>query len=473
MLPNSSLKPRAGLMAVGLGSYWPQFPGMRDGVLSAHKRVASLIEEHAEIVPAGLIDSATRARQAGELFRGSQVDMVFCHLSTYANSETLLPAVVDLDVPVVLLNVQPVRALEFEKVTRIEEWLGVACTCAALPEMTAALIRLKKRFSTVTGHLQQDQELIDRLREWCVIGGIRRRLHSQSMALLGRPFAGMMDLHLDETHLFKTLGMFVKHLDWDDVIEEKSHLAARDLQAHVDRLTAAFEMPSSLSKKDIEEVAGTTGALQLFVRRHELLGIASHFEGAATGPRGELLASLNPGLSMLMAEGIACPVEGDIKAGIALLIMKSVAGTATLAELYSMDFDNDVCIVGHSGAGDPAISSTRPVLRASEVFHGKTGRGYVTQLFPKLGPATLLAFTQDASGDYRLVAAEGEIVEGPTLHLGDTNCRMHFSGGLRAFIDGWSALGPTHHGVLGLGLHIGAIRRVAIALGIPLDVVRS
>jgi hypothetical protein len=125
-----------------------------------------------------------------------------------------------------------------------------------------------------------------------------------------------------------------------------------------------------------------------------------------------------------------------------MLIMKAIAGSATLAELYSMDFDNDVCIIGHSGAGDPAISSRRPVLRASEVFHGKTGKGSVTQFSPRRGPSTMLACTQDASGSYRLVVGEGEIVDGPILELGDTNCRIRFRAGLRDFRGRVELVGP-------------------------------
>jgi L-arabinose isomerase len=467
----ATVKPRIGLMAVGLGAYWPQFPGMRDGVLGAHQRLARLFEGAGEIVAAGLVDSAAASRQAGELFARERVDIVFCHLTTYANSETLLSAVSAVDVPVILLNVQPVRALDFPNVVSTAGWLGVACTCAALPEMTAVLIRTGKRFATITGHLDGDAELERRIRLWCTVAGISRRLHTQSLALLGRPFPGMLDLHIDETRLYQRFGTLTNHLSWDDIIVEMKEVTPADRNSGADRVRAMFDYPPTVTAHDLDAIATTLCALRRTVEKHSLFGIATHFEGIPTGPVAELLAALNPALSVLITDGVACPVEGDLKAALAMVALKALAGNATLAELYSMDFNEDVCIIGHSGAGDAAISSRRPTLSASEVFHGKSGKGYLTQFFPKTGAATLLACTQDAGGDYRFVAAEGEIVEGPTLGLGDTNCRVRFSCGMRDFTERWSNLGPTHHGVIGMGKHIDSLKSVSTALGIPIDVV--
>ena len=462
---------RIGLMVVGLGNYWEQFPGMKEGVMDAHRRLGRLLEGQGEIAAAGLVDSVAAARKAEERFVKSQVDIVFCHLGTYANSETLLPAVASLDVPIILLNVQPVKALDLTKVDTIADWLGVGVTCAGLPEMTAVLLRSGKRFATVTGHLENDAILDRRLLEWCSIATLRRRLVSQSIALLGRPYAGMLDLNVDETRLQNQLGPYIHHLDWDDIIAELANVTDSDKEHGAARIESLFDFSASVTQEEIDSIAVFYSASRRFVSRYNLCAIASHFEGEPSGKRGELLAALNPVLSLLMADGIACPVEGDIKAGIAMLILKSIAGSATLAELYSMDFEDDICFIGHSGAGDPAISARKPSLAVSEVFHGKSGKGYLTQFYPETGPVTLVSVTQDERGDYRMIAAEGVVEDGPTLRLGDTNCRVRFSCGLRDFVEQWSSYGPTHHGALCIGSHLETLGRVSVGLGIPLETV--
>ncbi|MBL8598662.1 MAG: hypothetical protein JNL14_13080 [Devosia sp.] len=464
---------RAGLMAVGLGSYWPQFPQMRGVIDAAHARLEALIGQHAELVSAGMADDAESSRAAGRILAAGDVDVVFVHLATYANSETLLPAIRALDVPIVLLNVQPGRALDMERTRDIGDWLAAGVTPAALPEMTNVLLRLGKRFDSITGHLDDDAELSEELALWCKIAGLGRRLRTQSLGLLGRPFAGMMDLNVDETHLMTHFGTFVRHLDWDDAVAEMKAVTPDERDAAVAELRRTFPASTSLAAAEFETAGTVLAALHRVVARYNLSAIASHYEGASGGERAVLLSALNPALSVLNARGIACPVEADMKVAFAMLALKTVGGSATLAELYSMDFNDDVIIIGHSGAGDPAISDAPPRLAMSEVFHGKSGKGYLTQFYPRAGDVTLLSVMQDASGGYRMVAAEGEIVPGPTLQLGDTNARVRFPQGLRRFIREWSARGPTHHGVMGYGRQIDRLSRVAIALKLPLDVVGS
>lgn len=465
--------PVIGTMAVGLASYWPQFAGMRETVLSAHAKLNGLFAGRGTLVKAGLVDDAASSRLAGQLFASQNVDIVFVHLATYANSETLLPAIRGLDVPVILLNAQPEKALDMDKVTGIGDWLSSGVTPASLPEMTNVLIRLGKRFDTVTGHLDDDPVLAEEIALWCRLAGLSRRLRCQSMALLGRPFAGMMDLNIDETNLFHRLGIFVHHLDWDDVLAELDAVSADQRRAGIADLRKAFPASQTLTPAEVEAAGAVVAAMRRFVERYNLCAVASHYEGASDGRRGELLAALNPALSVLNGDNIACPVEADMKVAIAMLVLKTIAGSATLAELYSMDFNEDIVIIGHSGAGDPAISATPPRLAMSDVFHGKSGKGYLTQFFPGTGGVTLLSLTQDAGGNYRMIAAEGEIVSGPTLQLGDTNARVRFPQGLRRFIRDWSAEGPTHHGVMGYGHHAEALQRAAIALDLPLKIVRA
>lgn len=224
---NQQVKPRIGTMAIGLAAYWSQFPGMREELVDHHDQLLKKFDAAAcELVSAGMVDTAASARKAGELFKGKDVDVVFCQITTYANSETLAPAIRELDVPVVLLNVQSVKALDMSKVKTIKDWLGVGITCAALPEMTAVLKRLGKRFDMITGYLHGDETVDREIHVWCKAAAVKRRLNTQNMALFGRPFPGMMDLNVDETNLFKKFGTFTYHLHWEDIANGMDSISA-------------------------------------------------------------------------------------------------------------------------------------------------------------------------------------------------------------------------------------------------------
>lgn len=49
----------------------------------------------------------------------------------------------------------------------------------------------------------------------------------------------------------------------------------------------------------------------------------------------------------------------------------------------------------------------------------------------------MLALTETKEGGFKLVAAEGMGVPGPVLKLGDTNMRVKFPMGLKAFMESW------------------------------------
>ncbi len=97
--PGDQLK--VGLFGIGLDTYWPQFPGLRDRLLGYIARVAErLASSQVHVVNIGLIDTPEKSFDAGHEFRRADVDLIFLFVSTYALSATVLPAVRRAKVPV-------------------------------------------------------------------------------------------------------------------------------------------------------------------------------------------------------------------------------------------------------------------------------------------------------------------------------------------------------------------------------------
>ena len=213
-------------------------------------------------------------------------------------------------------------------------------------------------------------------------------------------------------------------------------------------------------------------AFEQWVKDEKIAFVASHYDGFAKGVAGKLDSMLIPAFSMLIKQGTACAVEGDIKVSMAMSILKTIAGCGQLSEMYSIDFNEDICIIGHSGSGDADISKAKkPTMKIVPVFHGKTGGGYLTQFYPPVGDVTYLAITQDKDGHFKFVVAEGVNEPGPIFTFGDTNMRTRFSIGAREFCNRWSEAGPTHHMAAAVGHHIDTILKVAKILDVPVDIV--
>jgi L-arabinose isomerase len=80
---------------------------------------------------------------------------------------------------------------------------------------------------------------------------------------------------------------------------------------------------------------------------------------------------------------------------------------------------------------------------------------------------TIVGCTQTAEGRLKLIAAEGESIEGETFRIGNTNTRLRFGLGPADFFEAWCAHGPTHHVALGVGHVAREVRNVARLLDLP------
>ena len=132
--------PRVGVFGIGLAAYWPQFEGLRERLVGYQQGLeARLRELGAEVVSAGLVDTAEAAREAGAALAG--VDLVLLYTATYATSSQVLPAVQAAKAPVVILNLQPTRSLDYEAMTTAE-WLA-NCSACCVPELAGAFTRAR------------------------------------------------------------------------------------------------------------------------------------------------------------------------------------------------------------------------------------------------------------------------------------------------------------------------------------------
>lgn len=466
---------KVGVFAIALGAYLPQFPQLVPEFEAQYAAFKETLPDAVEVVDGGLVTTKELASAAGDCFRVADVDLVILQLLTYATSYNMLPAIRDLDVPVVLVNVQKRLAPDYAS-TDIPTWLGELYACGAVGEMVADLERAGKRHAVVTGVVEGgDPEVKAQIDDWCRAAQVRRRLRTTNIAQVGRPYPGMMDLYIDETNLYNRLGLYTKQFDWErmwaiaDDIDDRGAIDAKAAQ-----ILDTFDVEGGASVRDepIQAMARYVLAFERWARDEQLGLVASHYDGLAQGRAGVRDSMLIPAFSMLIKQGTACAVEGDMKVAIAMSILKTISETGQLSEMYSIDFPADVCIIGHSGSGDADISQARkPTMKVVPVFHGKTGGGYLTQFYPPLGAITYLAITQDADGRFKFVAAEGENVDGPIFTFGDTNMRMRFSIGAREFANRWAEAGPTHHMAAAVGRHVDTILKVAKILDVPVDVV--
>ncbi len=471
MLVNT--KAKIGVFSIALGAYLPQFPSLVPEFEAQYEAFKKTLPGTVEIIDGGLVTTKEQSMKAGDKFRAADVDLVFLQMLTYATSYNVLPAIRDLDVPVVIVNVQKLKAPDYAN-TDIPTWLGELYACGAVGEAVADLQRAGKRYAVITGVVEGgDPTVAAEIEDWCRAAQVRRRFRDTNIAQIGRPYPGMMDLYIDETNLYNRMFLYTKQFDWekmwaiaDNITDEAA------IRAKAEDIINTFDIEGGATVETVWEMAKYVVAFEQWVKDEQLGFVASHYDGFATGKAGVLDSMLIPAFSMLIKQGTACAVEGDMKVAMAMSILKTISGTGQLSEMYSIDFNEDICIIGHSGSGDADISTDKkPTMKIVPVFHGKTGGGYLTQFYPPVGEITYLAITQDKDGNFKFVVAEGVNEEGPIFTFGDTNMRTRFTCGAREFCNRWSEAGPTHHMAAAIGRHIDTILKVAKIFNIPCEIV--
>ena len=462
---------KVGLFGIGLAAYWPQFPGLKERLEGYVAEVESRLRGFgAGVVSAGLVDTPERAREAGQLFAREDVDLIVCHVATYATSSQVLPAVQKARAPVLVLNLQPSAALDYER-TDTGEWLANCSLCSA-PEISNAFVRSSIDFRVVSGMLFDDARAWREIEEWCRAAAVARALRESRVGFLGHAYPGMLDMYSDFTMMHAQLCAHIEVLEMCDLAKRVAAVTDGEVEDKLHIARETFEIAESVEEDDLRWAARVAAGLDRLAADFALDGLTYYYRGLDGNEYERLGAAMILGNSLLTARGIPASGEGDLKTCFAMMAMDRFGCGGSYTEFYAMDFREGFLLMGHDGPGHIAISDRKPVLRGLGLYHGKRGRGVSVEFSVKTGPVTILGLTQTAEGRLKMIAAEGESLPGPVLRIGNTNSRLRFGLPPAEFANRWCAEGPTHHCALGVGHVLSRIAKLAGLLKLPLATIR-
>jgi L-arabinose isomerase len=463
---------RVGLCGIGLDTYWPQFPGLRQRLEGYVARVgARFARPGVEVVNLGLVDSAGRSQEAGHRCRREDIDVLFLYVTTYALSNTVLPLVQRAGVPVVVLNLQPEAAIDYKAFNRLEDrtemtghWLAY-CSACPVPEIANVMTRARIPFHQVTGVLD-DEETWREIEGWLAAARVRATLTSARLGLMGHYYNGMLDIMTDVTLVSIVFGTHIEHVEVDELSAIAAGVADDAVARRVAEFESSLDVQPDCPLEELHRAARTSVALDMFIAKHELDAMAYYYEGSGNAANENIMSSIILGASLLTARHIPVAGEYEVKNVLAMKIMDVLGAGGSFTEYYAMDFNDDVVLMGHDGPGHIAICEGKTKVRLLRLYHGKVGRGLSVEMSVKHGPVTLLSVVEDAESRFRLLAAEGECVAGETLEIGNTNSRYRFPTGARGFVNAWNAQGPAHHCAVGMGHLADTIEKLSSLLGI-------
>lgn len=468
------LTARVGLVAVGHHTYWDQFEGLLDELMNKFGVLRDRVAGYGvEVETFGMIDQAEPAYAILPKIKAADLDLLFVDMVTYATSSTWGILVRDLDLPIVLVALQPLKAMDYARGSTYMQLCND--DLCSVPEFTGVALRMGRPVPPVIlGTLYDDPVADAELAEWCQVAKVLHDLKNARLGLLGHVLEAMLDMHTDPTAVTRAFGSHVVLCEPDDIFRQYRDVSAHQAQAKAQEILAFFETPdpvsdpltSKLSDADLDMAARVAVALDTFIETKRLDGLAYYYEAAEGSEMQRVVTNLIVGNSLLTSAGFPMCGEFDIKTCIAMMIMDRLDIGGSFAEFHPIDFVRDSVLVGHDGPHHLNIAEGQPVLRSLAKYHGKPGSGASVEFQIKEGPITMLSIGVKANGQFRFVLAEGESLRGPVPPTGNTNTHGKFEPDVRTFLKNWVAEGPTHHFALGIGHHADTIAKVADCLSI-------
>jgi L-arabinose isomerase len=461
------------LCGIGLDAYWPQFEGLRTRLEGYVRQVEDRLKgAGSTVLNLGLVDTAQMGREAGHVCRRADIDLLIVYVTTYALSSTVLPMAQRARVPVLVLNLQPQVAIDYEAFNRLPnrtamtgEWLAY-CSACPVPEIANVLSRAQIPFHQVTGVLGEET-VWGEIDAWIAAAVVKKALAENRLGLMGHYYSGMLDIMTDVTQVAITFGSHIEHLEVDELSGLRAAVSKAEIAARVGDFRAQFDVQQDCSEEELERAARTSVALDRLAASHQLNSLAYYYMGSGVPANEDTMSSIILGTSLLTARGIPVAGEYEVKNVLAMKIMDCLGAGGSFTEYYALDLKADHVLMGHDGPGHIAIAQGKTKVRPLTVYHGKVGRGLSVEMSVRHGPVTLLSIAEDAKSGFKLLAAQADSVLGEVLRIGNTNSHYRFPLGARGFVEAWNAQGPAHHCAVGIGHIAGTLKKLAQLLEIP------
>ncbi|HML47056.1 MAG TPA: L-fucose/L-arabinose isomerase family protein [Clostridia bacterium] len=470
-------KPILAVVPLGHAVYFEQFSGLREELTKKAEQLKAYLDDSTDLVVLEYVDTVDKAYQAVQSVKRMDADGILLLLTTYLPSAVAAPFAVYLDAPLILVGIQPLNHLDYERCTTFMQLVND--DVCAMPEIAGAIVRLGRTMPPcVVAAAGQTSRIEWEMRAWQRAVAAKAAFKYAKIGYLGHTYEGMYDMHTDPTAFTGAFGSHVQMLEMCELVRLVDEAETADVQRKAEEIRRVFSIqePSQdpltdfVQREDVDWAARVACALDRLVERNGLSGLAYYYKGEANLYE-KVGASLIIGNTLLTSRGIPLAGEADLKTCAAMLIMNRLGGGGSFAEIHPFDVEDDCVLIGHDGPHNIAISEGQPILRKLKKYHGKAGSGIGVEFSIRSGPLTLLSMSVKADGKFKLVAAAGVSVKGRIPQTGNTNTRVKFDLPVTEFLRRWCEAGPTHHMALGVGNHLRAIRHFARMTNLDLEII--
>jgi L-arabinose isomerase len=437
------------------------------------RRVSGVYEEKLKslgrIVSTGFFEYEPEAVKAASLLRKEGVDVVILIELAYQKGLIPMRALLELDVPVIVWNTQLVA--EFGENADFD-MIMVNSGMAGLSEVTSSLVRSKKKFFVVSGHID-DGKAFEEIGEYVAAAKALARLRNSKVGIIGHPYEGMTDLMQDDYALMDTFGTTVWPIDHDEVAEAFAALKDGDAKKLIERERAKGRTVN-VDDAMMLRSARLALALEGVVKQNALDAVAEFDQVWLPDSRIGVIPFF--GTSLMVENHVPFTCEADVLRAMAMLVLEEIAGHSTFLEHYILDYKRNLAFDSHDGHGNPALADPKHGVQIVPTIYygGVNGFGASFNYSYRPGEFTLFSIGNIGDGKFRFIASEGRNVEMKPRDISAPQAFFQWGGGrgasvdppgdldvpgdIRCFATKWLHAAASHH-------HTGAYGRLGGVLG--------
>jgi L-arabinose isomerase len=460
-------KPRIGILGIMQELYDDMIPGITDRQAGYAAELAAHLGDVAEFVPGRPVKNRADAEQVMRDFETRDLDGLLVVMLTYGPAMRVARLLAEARLPLCLANIQPeptvTPAWDMADMTYNQGVHGAQDTANAM-------VRAGVPFHVITDDWRAPA-FKEEVGRWARAAAAVTAWRNLKVAIFGYAMNGMGDIRVDENALVRSLGPEISAVAPGDLVRGAEKADQDKVNEVIAFEDANFEIDPRLSTEERMDHVRMQVAIEEILTQGGYGAYSTHFD--AIGEDGRFARLPLAAASSLMAKGYGYAAEGDVLTATMVYAGHVLIGDAHFTEMYAMDFPSDSILMSHMGEGNWRLArEDRPV----RLIKRPLGIGGLddppTFLFQyRPGPATLAALVSLEGERFRLLVAEGEVLDTDELpHLEMPYGHFRPDSGLRACMDNWLRLGGPHHQVLNPGRQAQAWRTFSELAGLEFAV---
>ncbi|MEX0720237.1 MAG: L-fucose/L-arabinose isomerase family protein [Balneolaceae bacterium] len=438
-------KPQIGLLGIMQELYDDDIPGITKRQEKYARDVCDQLSDVADVEFPRAARNRDDIEEILENFNHKKLDGVMIVMLTYGPAMRTVRALQNNNLPLLLANIQPVPEVttdwNMDDLTYNQGIHGAQ-------DMANAIIRtVGDNFEVISADWKSD-EFREYVEDWARAAQTAQALKRMKIAGIGK-MHGMGDTLTDEAAFTRIIGPEVNREYMGQIHRDMESITEAEIEKQMAVERERFEVDEDMPDKNFRYAVRMYLGFKKFLEEGGYSGFSAHFDTFKGDGRFEQINML--AASNLMAEGYGYAAEGDTNTASMVAAGHILDKDAHFTEMYAMDFTRDSMLMSHMGEGNwKTARKDEPIRLANRVLGiGDLDNPPTTVFRVEPGPATIVSLVPLSGEDFRLVAAQGEVLDSEK-YLTIEMPYFHFKPetGLRACNDGWLKAGGTHHQTL-------------------------